>query len=199
MHESVVCLLLVSGGDSWNDRCLNIAQTGYRVIIADEVLIAEWCYSCIKKLGTGRLQLGCKGGFRSIRGYLLYKGHCTRCIFWCFKVLRLSLRFWFSVYVALLTEDLFCSTSVVSGLAVVGSLTGSRHRVLQGADSCILDPQRCAHQQQHCLPGALHLAPAHGPTFFTLIFQREPQRHAQWDFIPNAFLGFKHAQPSTAV
>lgn len=60
-------------------------------------------------------------------------------------------------------------TSVVSGLTAVGSLTGSRHRVPQGADGRVLDSQGCTHQQQHCLPGALHPAPACGSTSFTLM------------------------------
>lgn len=139
------------------------------------------CYSCIKKLGTDKLQLGCKRGLGQLED--IYKGYCTRCIF-CFKVLRISLDFWFPI-ILLYSQNIvfFCCTFMVPGLAVVGSRTGSWHRVPQGADSCILDPQRCAHQQQHCLPGALHLAPARGPTFFALVFPGEPQRHAQWDFI----------------
>ena len=59
-------------------------------------------------------------------------------------------------------------TSVVSGLAAVGSLTGSRQRVPQGPDGRVLDPQRRTHQQQHRLPGALHPAPPSGSTSFTL-------------------------------
>lgn len=74
-------------------------------------------------------------------------------------------------------------TSVVSGLAAIGSLTGSRQWVPQGADGRVLDPQRRTHQQQHCLPGALHPAPACGSTSFTLM----PQRHKQWDFIWTRF------------
>lgn len=65
-------------------------------------------------------------------------------------------------------------TSVVSRLAAVGSLTGSRQRVPQGADGRVLDPQRSTHQQQHCLPGALHPAPNSGFTSFTLM---PPGRH----------------------
>lgn len=67
-------------------------------------------------------------------------------------------------------------TSVVSGLAAVGSLTGSRQRVPQGADGCVLDPQRRTHQQQHRLPGALHPAPPSGSTSFTLT---PPGRHTE--------------------
>lgn len=59
-------------------------------------------------------------------------------------------------------------TSVVSGLAAVGSLTGSRQRVPQGADGRVLDTQRRTHQQEHRLPGALHPAPPSGSTSFTL-------------------------------
>ncbi len=65
-------------------------------------------------------------------------------------------------------------TSVASALAAVGSLTGSRQRVPQGTNGCVLDPQRRTHQQQHRLPGALHPALLSGSTSFTLML---PGRH----------------------
>lgn len=125
------------------------------------------CYSCREKLGTSKLQLGCKGGLGQLED--IYKGHRTHCMLQSpYDNPRFLADF---LFILLYSQKIFvCCTSVVPGLAVIGSLTGSWHRVPQGADSCILDPQRCAHQQQHCLPGALHLAPVRGPTFFTLIF-----------------------------
>ena len=47
-------------------------------------------------------------------------------------------------------------TSGLSGVAVEGSLAGSGEGVAQGPDGRVLNPQGRAHQQQHCLPGALH-------------------------------------------
>lgn len=86
-------------------------------------------------------------------------------------------------------------TSVVSALAAVGSLTGSRQRVPQGADGRILDPQRRTHQQQHRLPGALHPAPPSASTSFTLTPPgRHRDTHTQWDFISMHFLSFIHVQ-----
>lgn len=143
------------------------------------------CYSRTKKLAAALQR-------RGWGGVNLRKSHTS------FPILSKSLGYpsvlWFAVDLALGID-----TSVVLELAAVGSLTGSRHRVPQGADSCVLDPQRCAHQQQHGLPGALHLAPARGPTFFTLMFPGEPQRHAQWDFIFNAFLSFERSRLSAEV
>lgn len=65
-------------------------------------------------------------------------------------------------------DNVVWRTSEVSRLAAVGSLTRSRQRVPQGANGRVLDPQRRTHQQQHRLPGALHLAPTSGSTSFTL-------------------------------
>lgn len=143
---------------------------------------------------------GLQRGIRSIRGYLERTLH-TLHFFKASKSLENLSSFDSLIIFALLTEGVFffCCTSMVPGLAVVGSLTGSRHRVPQGADSRVLDAQRCAHQQQHCLPGALHLAPRSYILHADFFFPGEPQKHTQWDFILNAFFSFKHARLSAAV
>lgn len=89
-------------------------------------------------------------------------------------------------------------TFVVSCLAAIGSLTGPRQRVPQGSDGRVLDPQRCTHQQQHRLPGALHPAPTSGSTSFTLKPWRQKDNEISFlrFFFPALYMYCFHAYRS---